>query len=256
MAKLVASSQFNFQSIKENGGTPQISGGGASVTATFPNKLVYTLTAAENSSLSFIGDSLQGQVGTWSGAFKGKSYFTLTGISYDMDASTVYDDGYSDGGITVYKLAAELAINLNGDDEIIGSNFNDKLAGYAGNDLINGGKGKDFIVGGTGSDLFQFTHVGVRDADNVTDFSTGVDKIQLDTSVFTQLPGELNASILIESTAPKALEADDRLLFDTASGKLYYDADGNGSGKALLIAKLTGVQDIDINDFVFTDLSA
>lgn len=39
--------------------------------------------------------------------------------------------------------------------------------------------------------------------------------------------------------ATKAHDADDRLVYDSGTGKLFYDADGTGAGKAVLLAQLT-----------------
>ena len=36
------------------------------------------------------------------------------------------------------------------------------------------------------------------------------------------------------------IHANDRVVYDSASGNLYYDADGSGSGAAQLIATLSG----------------
>ena len=254
MAKLIASSAFDFNAVKE-GGAPKFAAENNVVTVTFPSKLVYTLTAAEGSALTAEGDNLLGLVGDWSGAFKGKAYFSLSGISYDIANSKAYDEGVTDGKVTVRKLAADIAANLGGDDEIIGSSAKDKLAGFGGDDTINGGAGKDFLTGGTGDDSFLFTHFGSRDSDIVTDFGTGADKIALDASIFAGLPTVLTEEILVVGNKPKAIDAADRLIFDSASGNLYYDADGSGKGKAQLIAKLSGVKDLDISDFVITDLA-
>lgn len=254
MAKLIASSAFDFNTIKE-GGAPRFASADGVVTVTFPNKLVYTLTAAPGASLTAEADNLVGLVGEWSGTFKGKAYFSLSEISYDMGTSGIYDTGFSDGNAKVGKLAAEVAFNLQGNDEITGSSASDKLAGFQGDDLINGGAGKDFLTGGSGKDTFEFSHVGPRNADIVTDFTSGDDKIALDASVFMQLPEVVTEEILVVGNKPKAIDAADRLIFDAASGNLYYDADGSGKGKAQLIAKLSGVKDLEITDFVITDLA-
>ncbi len=253
MAKLVAESAFDFKSVKEGNGNFQFGGGGEYITASFSTGMIYKLSAAPGSSMSYGEDGPIGIVGEWAATQKDKAYYTLSGIAYDINASYVYDTGYTDGGITVKKMAAELAVNMQGNDEVLGSRFNDKLAGFAGNDLLNGGQGKDFLTGGTGADTFQFTEFGSRHVDTVTDFVRGIDKIQLDAAVFTRLPDTLTADMLVVGKKAKATDAADRLLFDTGSGTLSYDADGNGKGKAEMIAKLTGIKDFAITDILLVD---
>ena len=51
-------------------------------------------------------------------------------------------------------------------------------------------------------------------------------------------------------TGTEALEADDFLIFDAGSGKLYYDADGSGAGEAQQIALLDGVTTLSEADFL------
>ncbi|HEY5710537.1 MAG TPA: hypothetical protein VIT38_01475, partial [Allosphingosinicella sp.] len=47
-----------------------------------------------------------------------------------------------------------------------------------------------------------------------------------------------------------ALDADDRILYDTATGNLFFDADGNGAGTAVLFATLQGHPPIAASDFI------
>jgi len=49
-----------------------------------------------------------------------------------------------------------------------------------------------------------------------------------------------------------ALDADDYLVFDSASQVLSYDADANGIGAAIPIAQLTGVSTLVFTDFTLS----
>jgi Ca2+-binding RTX toxin-like protein len=50
--------------------------------------------------------------------------------------------------------------------------------------------------------------------------------------------------------ARAGLEADDRVMYDTSTGKLYYDADGSGSGGQAIIAVLQGTPALTATDIV------
>jgi serralysin len=71
-----------------------------------------------------------------------------------------------------------------GNDFLVGGSGSDRLNGGAGNDTIDGGSGKDTLTGGTGFDRFDFNSVteslpGTVSRDLITDFSHGVDRIDL-----------------------------------------------------------------------------
>ena len=83
-----------------------------------------------------------------------------------------------------------------------------------------------------GADIFVFDKAPntTTNADTITDFVSGTDKIQLDLSVFGALDDELS------------LFGSGKLVYSatgTTAGQLIYDADGSaGSGKGVVIAIL------------------
>jgi Ca2+-binding RTX toxin-like protein len=95
-------------------------------------------------------------------------------------------------------------------------------------------------VGSAGSDTFAFsTALGSRNIDTIRDFNPAQDTIRLDDAIFKGLPlGALAAGALRLGTA--AQDADDRVIFDAATGKLYYDPDGAGGLAAQQVATLLG----------------
>jgi Ca2+-binding RTX toxin-like protein len=154
-----------------------------------------------------------------------------------------------------------------GSDTIVGgivSNYlygglgNDKIDGGAGDDLIYGGAGKDTLKGGLGHDVlygddgadrFLFdTKLSLTNSDTISDFQDGVDQIALEDSIFTKLKGDKNLSDNIALNA--AADKNDYLIYNTDSGKLFYDADGYGSGQAIEIALIGTGHTIDKADFV------
>jgi Ca2+-binding RTX toxin-like protein len=132
-----------------------------------------------------------------------------------------------------------------------GGSGNDVIDAGAGNDRIIGSAGKDSLTGGAGADRFEFTAaLGAANVDNILDFSVVSDTIYLMRSVF----GRAGANGMLSATAfrqgPSAADASDRIVYDAASGKIFYDADGNGAGAAILFATVTPGTALTNADFV------
>jgi len=51
--------------------------------------------------------------------------------------------------------------------------------------------------------------------------------------------GTLTAANFAANAGGTATDANDYILYDTATGNLYYDADGNGAGARVLFATVT-----------------
>jgi len=66
----------------------------------------------------------------------------------------------------------------NGNDNLNGGDGNDTLDGGKGDDILNGGLGADVLTGGLGADVFVFDALDSA-TDRITDFKSGVDKIDL-----------------------------------------------------------------------------
>ncbi|NOT13531.1 MAG: hypothetical protein HOP23_17180 [Methylococcaceae bacterium] len=127
-----------------------------------------------------------------------------------------------------------------GDNTLNGGAGNNILNGGAGNDLIVGGPGNDSLTGGAGLDVFRFNSPvnSNTNSDIITDFSVADDTIQLENALFTNLltTGTLAAGNFLASIGGAAADADDYVLYNTSSGILSYDADGNGAGASVQIA--------------------
>jgi Ca2+-binding RTX toxin-like protein len=131
-----------------------------------------------------------------------------------------------------------------GKDTLLGKNGDDALSGGDGSDYLNGGKGSDVLSGGADADAFSFnTKLGSSNVDRISGFNPTNDSIYLDNGIFKKLgagtlaqPGALkNGYFTIGS---KAKDANDHVIYDKAKGILYYDADGTGSGEAVVFAKI------------------
>ena len=100
----------------------------------------------------------------------------------------------------------------------------------------------DTLWGGGGADFFVFREMGTANADRISDWVSGTDKVQLDDFAFTAIGALGNFAVgdmrFWSSTAGTAHDADDRVIYNTSTGQLYYDADGTGAGAAQLIANV------------------
>jgi Ca2+-binding RTX toxin-like protein len=128
----------------------------------------------------------------------------------------------------------------------------DTLLGGTGNDLLDGGLGADILAGGAGEDSFRFsTALGNGNVDRITDFNVARDTILLDNLIFTEAgsDGPLALGAFFKSAAGVAHDSDDRVIYDTDSGRLYYDADGTGQDTAIQFARLNAHLNLTAADF-------
>lgn len=152
-----------------------------------------------------------------------------------------------------------------GNDKISVTGGNNDILGGAGNDtitlkglaenanMISGGAGNDKInlTASLGADSVVFDSFIVGSKDTVSGFNAANDQLLFDASVFTSL-GTLGAgNVRIGSGLKTAGDGDDYLIFDTKSGGLYYDADGNGTASAAVqIALVKGsIATMDMDNF-------
>ena len=105
------------------------------------------------------------------------------------------------------------------------------------------------LTGFGGADSFAFTSaLGGGNVDRIADFSAADDTIQLDDAVFAGLAlGALNANAFVIGS--QAGDADDRIIYNQATGALLFDADGSGGGAAVQFATLDGAPTITASDF-------
>ena len=142
----------------------------------------------------------------------------------------------------------------NDNDLLEGGAGNDTLQGEGGNDTLAGGAGNDTLAGGAGDDIFFFadTLEAETNIDRITDFTSGQDKLHLSKSIFAALPESeaLSDSLFAANATGSALDDKDYILYNTTTGALLYDADGNGQGVAVQFATLTNKPEVKASDFV------
>ena len=170
------------------------------------------------------------------------------------------------------------------DDLLTGNRGNDILSGGEGNDILSGGLGNDILTGGAGLDIFLLDTAprASSNLDTIVDFNAAEDTIKLDATVFTALAAAFAPAVyvsVLDDDVPElenededgdedgdagltydslfisgdglttAVDANDHLIYNTATGSLYYDADGSGSVEAIQIASFSGTPLLTLDNF-------
>ncbi|MGO4706319.1 calcium-binding protein [Microvirga sp. 2MCAF38] len=180
-------------------------------------------------------------------------------ISYDLNRLVGIENinGWGSGSITLTGTAGNNAMNGGeGADILYGNAGNDVLNGFGGNDRLHGGLGADTLTGGSGKDIFVFdTNPKTKgNTDRITDFNVRDDSIYLENKYFKVSPAgtlakpkQMASKHFYKGTA--AHDADDRIIYDSKKGILYYDADGTGAAKQVKIATLDKSLKMTAKDF-------
>ncbi len=119
--------------------------------------------------------------------------------------------------------------------------------GGSGEEAIGGGLGNDTLRGGSGIDLL---YGGAGNVDPIGDFSVADDTIRLENAIFTAVgaPGLLAASAFKLGVA--ANEADDRIIYNSVTGYVFYDPNGSGGSAMVNFAELTAGLALTHADFL------
>jgi Ca2+-binding RTX toxin-like protein len=206
-------------------------------------------------------DRLNGGAGfdtaSYASAAAGVAADLTAGRGYSGDAAgdtylsieTLEGSGYGDW--LSGNEAANTLIGNAGNDELLGQGGADTLMGGSGHDTLVGGTGVDQLTGGIGSDVFRFEVAGAAHADIITDFAAGVDRIELDTRFFSGLPtpaapepgwsGAVYGSLASSAfgVGAGATTGAQRVIYNSATGELFYDHDGAGGLAQVKIAQLS-----------------
>ena len=131
--------------------------------------------------------------------------------------------------------AGTAAINLTGNAA------GNLVVGNDGDNVLNGGAGTDELrgLGGADSFLFDTPLDSMFNVDDVTDFNVADDTIRLDQTIFSSSLGLGNISSGELVIGSAALEANDRIIYDSGTGELFYDADGVGGHGQVQFATLS-----------------
>jgi Ca2+-binding RTX toxin-like protein len=244
-----------------------------------PSKHKIALTGTDGGKIVFKGDFkvdngviTGGTVTGFTATLEDKK--VLKAINYDIpfadlaDAIAQAQGGGNEETIFLMILTADQTIGSKGDDTMAGiskvllggkgddtilSSFGDKtIKGEAGNDTIVAGTGNDKLFGGSGRDVFAFTDV-TDGVDRVRDFSASKDKFGFDNSGFSALGGSIEASEFV--VGEEALTAEQHIIYDDQSGKLYWDEDGLGGAGKILLARVSGNVELSAANFIVDDFT-
>jgi Ca2+-binding RTX toxin-like protein len=162
----------------------------------------------------------------------------FAGVSWTLEA------GSSVETIGTTSNAGTTAINLTGNELV------QTILGNDGVNVLDGKGGADALMGRAGADTFAFTTaLGAGNVDRLLDMQAGTDRIALDDAIFTGIgpPGALDAAAFVTGAA--AAYASDRIVYNNATGQLFFDADGTGGVAAVLFATLDGNPALSAADF-------
>jgi Ca2+-binding RTX toxin-like protein len=265
---------------EENAGIDTVQASVSHALDAWVNNLTLTGSAAIDATGNDIDNVLTGNsaVNNLSGGLGNDTYVVSSGdvLSDTGGIDTVQSEvswnlaaGYENltftgsGAVTGFGNAAANVITGNGasnglhsgggNDTVLGGAGDDVVRGNGGTDWLEGGAGNDDVGGGGGQDAFVFREAGTADADMVGDFASNWDSIRLDNAALTALGGDGrfasgDGRFWAADGAVSGHDANDRVVYDTSTGALYYDADGSGAGVAQLIATFTTTPTIVASD--------
>jgi len=124
------------------------------------------------------------------------------------------------------------------------------ITANAGANVLNGLGGLDTLTGGSGADAFVFfSALWAGNVDTITDFNVIADTIRLENAVFFTIGiGALSAAAFRSNTTGPAADASDRIIYETDTGNLFFDADRTGAAGRIRSAVLAVTQ----TDFLVT----
>ncbi|WP_445630810.1 calcium-binding protein [Nostoc sp. DSM 114167] len=135
---------------------------------------------------------------------------------------------------------------------ISGTTYNDNIVGSSGNDTLFGGGGSDTLYGGDGTDTFVFFSYN-QGVNSLYDFNATNEVIQVSADYYGFGGGLSKGSLLASefTIGTSATTSEQRFIYNSATGKLFFDQDGSGSGfTQVQFAQLSAGLSLTNNNFV------
>lgn len=184
-------------------------------------------------------------------------------VNAGVNAANVNGNVFTDATGTIVGLDTTLALGglTKGVQVDMGDVSFMNVTTGSGNDTISVGTfGR--VTGGAGNDTINLSVFIATDTvvlnnggvDTVNTFQLGVDKIEISASAFSNVAGTVAgltaASFITAAGNPIAVGANvPQFLFNSATGALFFDADGLGGSAAVQVANLIGVPGLAATDF-------
>lgn len=204
------------------------------------------------------GDVIVSGLGSGDGIDTVESFLNFT-LGVEVENLTLLGNAASGTGNADANVITgnELANTLDGDignDTLIGNAGDDLLIGGSDSDILSGGAGNDTLTGGQGSDTYLFTSAAAFNpadlgVDVISNFNSGVDKIQLDSDTFGPITP---ADIAIVANDDVAATSSSLVTYSFTTGSLFFNQNGAdaGLGTGAQFASISSAPLLSVNDFV------
>lgn len=217
-----------------------------------------------NDNISFVNGLANGATGTSFVLFDTLGDNTISGSDGNDSIVTGSGADFLQGGSVAAAAGVEVGfgddtlISGGGNDYLFGGSGQDVLFGEADNDTLQGGSNNDTLVGGAGADVFLYqfkSDLNGSARDLITDFnSDDGDKLYFSRGQggfgFNLQPGvptnELSSEQFVvlssgsydggSSNTQAATNVGPVLVYEKATGVLWYDSDGGGQNPANVVA--------------------
>jgi Ca2+-binding RTX toxin-like protein len=208
---------------------------------------VYYVDAGNDKIVELVGQGIDSVVSTTTG-------YCLPAYVEHMTLSTGARNGVGNA-LDNWLCGNGLDNILAGDnsaDSLVGRGGKDYLYGQRGNDVLVGGMGADLLYGGGGADIFQYGSA-TDGGDRIYGFdATDCFRLHGAEFGFVDPVGLIEGDTFFSSVnMPKPINAGPAILYSTNVGSLWWDGDGNGPDRPVLLTMVDGAPSVEAGDFVF-----